>query len=151
MAIRDRYNPDYSRLYPGVQPEIVAVLKQSDRKMKYMEVELKQESFVFEHDVRNARFIPSREDSLERMQEEDKAVFVSPGPGPEDEVIHMEELEQLREALKCLSSSERDLLDALFVEELSEQEYAIRIGISQRGVSKRWHKIRKKLKKLLNF
>ena len=36
MAKRDKYNPDYKELYPGekISPEVLKVLKQSDRKMK---------------------------------------------------------------------------------------------------------------------
>lgn len=49
MAKHDKYHPDYSKLYPGIEsrPEILAVLKQSDRKMKYIEVDLKTERPVY--------------------------------------------------------------------------------------------------------
>ena len=59
---RDTYEPDYSKLYPGVEitPEIMQVLRQSDRKMRYMEVELKQGSFVRNQQTQTASFMPSR-------------------------------------------------------------------------------------------
>ena len=39
MAKHDQYHIDYEKLYPGIgnRPEILKVLEQSDRKMKYME------------------------------------------------------------------------------------------------------------------
>ena len=38
MAKRDKYHPDYKKMYPGedITPTVLSVLKQSDRKMKYM-------------------------------------------------------------------------------------------------------------------
>lgn len=37
MAKRDKYHPDYKKMYPGedITPTVLSVLKQSDRKMKY--------------------------------------------------------------------------------------------------------------------
>ena len=47
MAKNDQYHPDYMKLYPGIEdrPDVLRVLKKTDRKMEYMEVEIKQEKF----------------------------------------------------------------------------------------------------------
>ena len=42
MSKRDKYTPDYRKLYPGVEiaPDVLRVLTNSDRKMKYCEFDL---------------------------------------------------------------------------------------------------------------
>ena len=151
MAKRDKYNPDYEEMYSGenITLEILSVLKQSDRKMKYMEVELKQGAFHQDPATQTAVFIPSREDSLERLQEEDKEEFTSTAPSPEEIAIHNDELDRLRKARTLLLPDEQALVKALFDDGLSEREYAKMLGISQKAVNKRWHKVRAKLKKFM--
>lgn len=57
--------------------------------------------------------------------------------------------EKLHCSLDKLSQAEKQLIQALYYEGLSEREYAARIGISQKGVNKRKHAIQKKLRKML--
>ena len=42
------YYPNYEKLYPGIEkrPDILRVLRASDRKMRYMEWQLQTERFV---------------------------------------------------------------------------------------------------------
>lgn len=153
MSKRDKYNPDYEKLYSGedLTPALLNVLKQSDRKMKYMEVELKRGAFRHDASTQTAVFVPSREDSLERLREEDKLEFASTAPSPEEEVVHNDELDRLRKALKRLEPEERELVKVLFFDGKTEREFAESLGISQKAVNKRWHKIRSKLKKFMKF
>jgi len=60
MAKRDKYHSDYKKLYPGVEitPEIEKHLKRSDRKIRYMEVEIKHGVYR----QGSAAFVPTRED-----------------------------------------------------------------------------------------
>jgi len=151
MVKRDKYNPDYEEMYSGenITLEILSVLKQSDRKMKYMEVELKQGVFRQDPVTRTSVFVPSREDSLERLQEEDKEEFTSTAPSPEEIAVHNDELDRLRKARTLLLPDEQALVKALFDDGMSEREYAKMLGISQKAVNKRWHKVRAKLKKIM--
>ena len=73
MSSRDKYHPNYKELYPGIQnrPEILDTLKKSDRKMEYMEVDLKRGTFIYDGEKQIAKFIPSREDSYDQMISED--------------------------------------------------------------------------------
>lgn len=152
MANRDQYNPDYEKLYPGakITPEVAKALQQSDRKMKYMEVEIKHGVFRQDLDAKTAQFTLAREDSLERLFYDESMEFVSHAPTPEEIVIHNDAVERLRKALALLSSDERALVKALFEDCLSERQYAKKLGLSQKAVNKRWHKIKEKLKKLMN-
>ena len=72
MSRRDKYSPDYSKLYPGVQiaPEVMRVLTGSDRKMKYCEYDLKTERVRKNARTEAAIVYPAREDSLDRMSDE---------------------------------------------------------------------------------
>jgi RNA polymerase sigma factor (sigma-70 family) len=58
-------------------------------------------------------------------------------------------LELLFAALEALTADERELIDALFFDDKSEQELANETGVSQQAVSKRKNRILAKLKKLL--
>lgn len=55
----------------------------------------------------------------------------------------------LRKALKELTEVEMDLIDNLYFKGLPEREYAAALGISQKGVNKRRHKVLVKLKRLI--
>ena len=73
MAKRDKYHPDYQKLYPGVDldAEVMRVLMQSDRKMRYLEVDIKRGKYLQD----SAVFVSTREDSLDRLQDEERMVF----------------------------------------------------------------------------
>ena len=151
MKIKREYKPDYAALYPGVaiSNEVMEVLIKSDRKMRHMESEIKNDVFIYNSEEKIAMFLPSREDSYERLCDEENAEFETNNLSPEDVLVHSDELERLQIALQVLNRTEQELIEARFYEGLSEREYAQRIGISQKAVNKRWHKISAKLKNLM--
>ena len=57
--------------------------------------------------------------------------------------------DRLKTALSLLSGSEQALVKAIFFEELSEREVALRLGITQSVVNKRKAKILAKLRKMI--
>lgn len=65
----DPYRVDYLKIYPCLKerPDVLEVLKKSDRKMKYMEVDLKSEQRRKNAENGAESYIPSKEDSLERL------------------------------------------------------------------------------------
>lgn len=67
----------------------------------------------------------------------------------EEQVIHEIELEMLRRALKTLTDEELKIIYGLFLgkERLSERELSRRLGIPQKTINNRKHRIFKKLKK----
>lgn len=86
MARRDKYHINYEKLYPGIEipPEVLSVLRKGDRKEEYQEVDLKQERFVYDPETKTAHFIPGREDSYERLVEDEKRQFSNEDPTPEE-------------------------------------------------------------------
>ena len=148
MAKRDKYNPDYQKLYPGVviTPEIAEVLKRSDRKIRYMEVDIKHGVFKQDSSVQAAAFFPTREDSLERLIDEEGMSFVSPEASPEDVAVHNDEIERLCTALRALKPEEYALIHAVFFENITEKALAKQAGITQQGISWRLQRILSKIR-----
>lgn len=150
MAKHDQYHPDYQKLYPGVElsPEILSTLKKSDRKMKYIEVDLKSERFVHSQKEKIAVFLPSREDSYDRLLEEHRQ-FIHAGVTPEDTLMQSVELESLRDALAHLPCEERRLVRLRYWCGCTQEETALKLGLTQQAVSYRERCILQKLKKIM--
>ena len=111
MARRDKYHINYEKLYPGIEipPEVLSVLRKGDRKEEYQEVDLKQERFVYDPETKTAHFIPGREDSYERLVEDEKRQFSNEDPTPEEHLMRSIENELLRQAVALLKEDERQL------------------------------------------
>ena len=100
MSKRDKYTPDYRKLYPGVEiaPEVLRVLTGSDRKMKYCEFDLKTERKRKDKRTKVVTVLPAKEDSLERLEE--SRHYLSAGASLKLGLIERDELERLRNSLK---------------------------------------------------
>ena len=124
MRKHGKYNPDYAKLYPDVEisDDTMKVLQRSDRKMRYMEVDLKRERFEYDQERCIARLIPGREDSYERLFDDEYYGFPSSAPSPEDELIQEDELRRLHNALEKLKPDELQLITAIFFEGMTERE-----------------------------
>ena len=85
----DPYRVDYLKIYPCLKerPDVLEVLKKSDRKMKYMEVDLKSEQRRKNAENGAESYVPSKEDSLERLVYSAKCQFADDAEGVEDAVI----------------------------------------------------------------
>lgn len=151
MARQDRYHPNYKKLYPGVEltPEVLDFLDKSDRKMEYAEVDLKVEGFVCDQEQQIARFMPSREDSYDRLLEDERQ-FALDGLSPEDEAVHEDELRRLRVCLALLPDCESRLIRALYFEGLSERQFSVATGMPQKTINNHRRKILGKLRKMMD-
>lgn len=58
---------------------------------------------------------------------------------------------RLHHAIAALPKAERELIQAIYFDGVSEREYAQKKGISQMGVNKQRRKILSKLKMFLGF
>ena len=132
-----------------VTEEVYRAYMRGDRKIRYFENDLKTERFVLGKDGQVIQNIPSREDSLDRLVDENAQQFPDEQESVESVVLHKLEVDRLHTALSLLTPEERALIQALFFEESSESELAAALGISQPAVYKRKMKILKKLKLLL--
>jgi len=72
-------------------------------------------------------------------------------PLVEDIVVDKLSRDMLMAALDELTDDERNLIDALFFEGKSERTVASELGLSQKGVNKRRHRIIEKLRDLMDL
>ena len=151
MPRHSAYNPDYESLYSGVEitPDVLHVLRTSDRKMRYMEHQLKTGRFVEDQEQRVAKFLPSRETSLDEMIEKEHRQFAAEQPSWEDELLHQELICRLHSAIKLLEQSERELILAIYFEGLTERQLARRADLHHMTIDSRKIRILQKLKNLL--
>lgn len=139
--------PDFRKLYPEASEEVIAVLRMTERKMQYQEYDLKTERTVIDQKTQTVRVIPSREDSYERLLEQE--VQFEGENQTEESVIRNMQLEQLYKALSLLSEDEQYLIRQLFFEERTERDLAKELKIYHNAVHKRKNCILKKLKNIL--
>ena len=132
-----------------VSEEVYDAYTKGDRKMRYFENDLKAERIVLGNDGQIVRAIPSREDSLDRLMEENARQFANECEGVEDVVLEKLTMDKLHTALLQLTKEEQDLIRALFYEDKTEREYAEQLGLYRNAIHVRKMKILKKLKKLL--
>ena len=149
MSIRDKYHPNYKKLYPDscISPEVLKVLKQSDRKMKYIEVDLKQEKFRQSPNTESVSFQPSREDSLERIMEESSKYWA--GASAEEVVIQKAEKSELYEAVLQLVSEDREIIVGIYYDGLSERQLSLKTGVPQTTINYRKKRALASLRKIL--
>lgn len=132
-----------------VTEEIYQVYMQGDRKMRYLETDLKIERTILDESGRIQQIIPSREDSLDRLVEDNARQFEDTRESVEDAVLRKLAEDDLRWALTKLTDEEYALVYALFYEGRTERDYAKELGVSQVAVHKRKQRILKKLKGIL--
>lgn len=129
-----------------VSEEVYAVYMQGDRKMRYFENDLKTERTVLDKEGRVIKVIPSREDSLDRLMDDNAEQFADGHESVEDKVFRKISIEQLYKALELLTDMERKLIYALFFEGKTERKVGEILGITQQAVHKQKIRILKKLK-----
>lgn len=140
--------PDYRKLYPNAGEEVIAVLRTTERKMQYQEYDLKENQTVINQTDQTITTIPSREDSLERLAEQE-VQFATETEGVEETVLRRLQYAQLHKALSLLSDDERELIERLFFREQSEREVAAEMGIYHNAIHKRKNRVLAKLKNFL--
>ena len=125
-----------------VSDEIYEILKKSDRRIKYVEHDLKETRYIINQKKETVKEFPSREDSLDRLT----ALgfdFADSTANFDEAVLRKIMLDQ---ALEKLSDEERYLITQLFYLGRTERDLANELGISQYTVNRNKHKILKKLR-----
>ncbi|MDD4509326.1 MAG: sigma-70 family RNA polymerase sigma factor [Oscillospiraceae bacterium] len=132
-----------------VSEEVYAAYTKGDRKMRYFEADLKTERIIIGEDGKVKKVIPSREDSLDRLMDNNAEQFPDAAETVEEAVFCRMTEKAVHKALSLLSEKERDLILALFFENKTERDVAAELGISQPAVHKRKNKILAQLKLFL--
>ncbi len=129
----------------AVSKELYDYDRQSERKITYAEVDRKTERFKADQDKLKAEFIPSLEDSLDRLSD----IGEQFAEKDSDFSNSIEMRLDLKYALSKLSESERDLIYRLYFLCESENEIADKFGKTQQSISKSKSVVLYKLHKLL--
>ena len=124
-----------------VSEQVYRVYQHYERKEEYFSYDLKTEKFQKD----TAIFLPSREDSYERLLEKDKQ-FAASGQPVEDQAVASVWLEEL---LQHLSSDKKIILLKLYFEDKSERIVSMELGISKTALHQRKVKLLQKLKNFL--
>lgn len=140
--------PDFRKIYPEASEEVIEVLKKTERKMQYQEFDLKTERTVSDWEDESVRIISSREDSLERLLEQD-VQFGDNSTNVEENAIRNLEFRELHKALSLLTDDERYLIEQLYYYERTEQEIAEELGVYHNAIHKKKLLILRKLKSFL--
>ena len=136
----------YNGQFIEVTHEVYTVLIKSDRKIKYFENDLKEEKIILDKKGTVVEIIPSREDSLDRLQDDNERQFADNSDSFEEIALRNLRYEQLHNAISMLKPDEQALIEALYFNFLTQDDYAKQIGLSQQAVSKKRTKILKKLR-----
>ena len=129
--------------------EVYAAYMKGDRKIRYFENDLKTERFLLNEDGTIKQVVPSREDSLDRLMDNNAEQFSDGTESSEDAVMRRLSYEKLHNAIFLLTVEEQELITALFFDGQTERDYAEQLGVYHNAVHKRKIRILKKLKKLL--
>ena len=132
--------PDYRKLYPEAGEEVIELLRTTERKMQYQEYDLKTEQTVINQEDQTITTIPSREDSFERLADQEMQ-FAGESESVEETVLRRLQYAELHKAISLLSDDERELVDRLFFQGQTEREAAAEMGIYRNAVHKRKNRI----------
>ncbi len=125
-----------------VSDEVYKILRKWDRRIKYVEHDLKETRYIIDQKKETVKEIPSREDSLDRLT--DLGFDFENRTADFRETVSNKIM--LEQALEKLSDEERYLITQLFYLGRSERDLAEELGVSQYTVNRNKHKILTKLK-----
>ena len=148
MTEREKYIIVIEGQLIEVTQEVYEVYYKGKRKEKYFMQDLKVGRCTTDPETGEKIYLPSREDSFERLMEvtqqfEDRYTDV------EGEILRKLEVENLHKALEQLKQEEKELIWSLYFEEISEVELSKRTGIGRTTLQYRKYQILKKLKQIL--
>lgn len=98
-----------------VTDEVYAAYVKGQRKMNYFEKDLKTERVIKEKDGSIKEIVPSREDSLNRLIDDNSVQFSYDSKSVECEVEINVDLEKLHIALQQLTAEELDIITKVFL------------------------------------
>lgn len=140
--------PNFRKLYPEVSDQVIAVLRKTERQMQYQEHDIKTEVVKVNQKKKTVTYVPSREDSLERLQEIDQQLSADQ-PSVEDEVMRKLLCQELYAALNLLPEDERQLIVQLYFLDKTERELGELQGVYHNAIHKRKLRILSKLKSFI--
>ena len=128
-----------------VSEEIYEYLTRSDRRIRYVEKDLKRSRYIIDSEHETTKVIPKREESLDRLTEIGKEFPDGESDFQENMILKI----MLEQALAKLSNEERYLITQLFYFNRTERELAAELHQTQQNINKIKHRILCKLYEIL--
>ena len=125
-----------------VSEQVYRVYQHYERKEEYFSYDLKTEKFQKD----TATFLPSREDSYERLLAANHQ-FASAGSSPEEEAVSSLWLADL---MRGLSPEERDIITQLYILDKSERQACAALRLARTTFQRRKEALLEKLRNLLD-
>ena len=116
-----------------------------ERKEEYFTYDLKAEGFACDQEAQTVTFIPSREDSYERLLAKNNQ-FAQDEPGTEEQVFLSLWVETL---LSTLTERERYIISEVILKQRTEREVSAELNISQNTLNYHKNRALRKLRKIL--
>jgi RNA polymerase sigma factor (sigma-70 family) len=116
--------------------------------MEYQQYDLKKERCRIDYVNGKVTYVPSREDSYERLLDENKQ-FSDNAESVEDSVVKTIMIEKMLDCLKQLSPKEQEMISELFFRGKSERQLSEQTGIHYMTIHDRKIRILLKLRKLM--
>ena len=144
---------EQEKYYLYIDGQAVPVLEQVfreyhhyERKEEYFTYDLKAEGFTSDQEAQTATFIPSREDSYERLLAA-KTQFPSVGPSVEEQAIARLDMKAL---VRNLTEEERGIIRELYYLDKSEREACAALHLAKTTFRRRKKALLEKLRNMLN-
>lgn len=128
-----------------VTEEVYREYYRGERRERYFMEDLKRGRTVTDPETKEVRFVPGREDSLERLIENGEQ-FAQPGRSMEEQTVTTLLLER---ALAVLTPLEREMVEELYFLEKTEREVGKDLHLADATVHRRKVKVLEKLRGLL--
>lgn len=139
MADREKYIIKVEGKLVEVSQEVYFAYFRMERQERWQE-EKQREHGVMSYDALDDEEMVGLEDVVDTAS-----------PGLEDAVIAGELRDRLRNAIASLPKEDRELIQAIYYEGMSERAHAKQHGISQNCAYKRRRRILSRLKEIMNF
>lgn len=138
--------------YIPVSKEVYLAYHGSARKIRYFQEDLKAEKLVVDQENRRVTFLPSREDSLERLTENQRQEFAAPDETPEELLVRRCRNKELWDAVSALPPKLSFVILEIFKQGKPLRSISDETGIPVMTLQHRKEKALSELKKILkNF
>ena len=128
-----------------VTEEVYREYYRGERRERYFMEDLKHGRTVTDPETKESRYVPGREDSLERLMESG-VQFAETGEGMEERTVTSL---LLKYAMELLTPVERELVEELYFLERTEREAGKRLGLAKTTLRRRHREVLDKLRNLL--
>ena len=133
MAEKEKYIINIQGELVEVSPDIYQLYFRLERQERTLEEKVQRHEVSY--------------DALDNGETIGVEAFSDDSPGPEEQAITQEIYDRLHRAIDALPKAERELIKAIYFDDIKPETYAKAIGMTVRGVNKRRAKSLLKIKK----